>query len=344
MELKCIKHVAPTYPNLRDPSDFLTIGQMYTPDAVYITNEYTAYEINGYRYAGENFELFQSHFSSNQFRIFDATDVTKEISFVASGITSGNRRTITMPDMNVTLGAGGTGYISGAVNTYADLPDVVEASGSFYLVKTGSGIYLINRKPAGLYYSNGTTWESAPDIVPFFSSNNFRIYDNTDDSKMISLVLSGLSGSTTRALTIQDKDGTIACISDLPDITGKVDKVVGKELSTNDFTDALETKLNGIAESANNYSHPNHSGDVTSSGDGAQTIANSAVSLAKMANLAQNTIIGRITASTGVPEALTGANIRTISSTPEASGLAKISVGTATPSSPATGDLWIDVN
>jgi len=32
------------------------------------------------------------------------------------------------------------------------------------------------------------------------------------------------------------------------------------------------TKLDGIAESANNYTHPNHSGDVTSAADGAQTI------------------------------------------------------------------------
>lgn len=57
------------------------------------------------------------------------------------------------------------------------------------------------------------------------------------------------------------------------------------------------------------------SGDATLANTGAVTIANSAVSLAKMANLAQNTIIGRVTASTGVPEALTGANVRTISNT-----------------------------
>ena len=63
---------------------------------------------------------------------------------------------------------------------------------------------------------------------------------------------------------------------------------------------------------ANNYSHPNHSGDVTSSGDGAQTIASKAVTLAKMDDLAQNRIIGRVSASTGVPEALTPANVRTI--------------------------------
>jgi len=53
---------------------------------------------------------------------------------------------------------------------------------------------------------------------------------------------------------------------------------------TNAFTDALQTKLNGIASSANNYSHPNHSGDVTSTGDGATTIATSAVTSAKIAS------------------------------------------------------------
>ena len=41
-------------------------------------------------------------------------------------------------------------------------------------------------------------------------------------------------------------------------------------------------------------------------------IANAAVTLAKMADLAQNRIIGRVTASTGVPEALTPANVATI--------------------------------
>ncbi|MEG1433783.1 hypothetical protein [Eubacterium sp.] len=41
-------------------------------------------------------------------------------------------------------------------------------------------------------------------------------------------------------------------------IAGKVDKVTGKGLSANDFTDALLTKLNGIAAGANAYSHPGY--------------------------------------------------------------------------------------
>lgn len=39
-------------------------------------------------------------------------------------------------------------------------------------------------------------------------------------------------------------------------IAGKVDKVEGKALSSNDFTDALLSKLNGIEANANNYTLP----------------------------------------------------------------------------------------
>ena len=54
-------------------------------------------------------------------------------------------------------------------------------------------------------------------------------------------------------------------------------------------------------------------GDVTVSGSGAVwTIDAGAVTLAKMADLATSTILGRATAGTGVPEALTAAQVRTI--------------------------------
>ena len=68
---------------------------------------------------------------------------------------------------------------------------------------------------------------------------------------------------------------------------------------------ADKTKLDGVATGANNYVHPNHSGDVTSTGDGATTIAANAVSNAKLADMATATIKGRATAGTGDPEDLT---------------------------------------
>lgn len=60
------------------------------------------------------------------------------------------------------------------------------------------------------------------------------------------------------------------------------------------------------------YTHPNHSGDVTSSGDGATTIANSAVTLAKMANMAENSFLGRGYVGTGVPQVLSASSARSI--------------------------------
>ena len=77
----------------------------------------------------------------------------------------------------------------------------------------------------------------------------------------------GAAASTTTPLM----DGTAAVGTELafargdhrhPSDTTKVDKVTGKGLSTNDFTDALKTKLDGIATGANNYTLPTAAADV----------------------------------------------------------------------------------
>lgn len=44
-------------------------------------------------------------------------------------------------------------------------------------------------------------------------------------------------------------------------VANKVDKVAGKGLSTNDYTTAEKNKLAGIANNANNYTHPTDSGN-----------------------------------------------------------------------------------
>jgi hypothetical protein len=59
----------------------------------------------------------------------------------------------------------------------------------------------------------------------------------------------------------------------------------------------------------NKYVHPNHTGDVTSAADGAQTIAANVVTNAKLADMATATIKGRTTAATGDPEDLTKAQV-----------------------------------
>ncbi|MFQ5464246.1 MAG: hypothetical protein ACE5E5_16680, partial [Phycisphaerae bacterium] len=72
------------------------------------------------------------------------------------------------------------------------------------------------------------------------------------------------------------------------------------------------TKLDGIESGANNYTHPNHSGDVTSTGDGATVIGANKVTLAMMAQMATDSFLGRDTAATGNVEVLSAATARTI--------------------------------
>lgn len=75
--------------------------------------------------------------------------------------------------------------------------------------------------------------------------------------------------------------------------------VVGGTVDGRDV-DTDGTKLDGIAANANNYTHPNHSGEVTSVADGATTIANDAVTYAKMQNVsATDKVLGRVTAGAG---------------------------------------------
>ena len=64
---------------------------------------------------------------------------------------------------------------------------------------------------------------------------------------------------------------------------------------------ADKTKLDDVEASANNYVHPNHTGDVTSTGDGATAIADGVVTNAKLADMATATVKARVAGSTGAP-------------------------------------------
>ncbi|MFN3578484.1 MAG: DUF2793 domain-containing protein, partial [Tabrizicola sp.] len=98
------------------------------------------------------------------------------------------------------------------------------------------------------------------------------------------------------------------------------------------LTPAQARAILNVADGANNYSHPNHSGDVTSVGDGATTIAAGVVTNAKLASMASGTIKGRASAGTGEAEDLTGAQATALldTFTSSAKGLVPASGGGTT--------------
>jgi hypothetical protein len=96
-------------------------------------------------------------------------------------------------------------------------------------------------------------------------------------------------------------------------LTGGVDPIpVAMPTTDGLMAKADKSKLDGIAAGANNYVHPNHSGDVTSSSDGATTIGANKVTNTKLAKMGANTIKGNNTGASADPIDLTPAQVRTL--------------------------------
>ena len=75
---------------------------------------------------------------------------------------------------------------------------------------------------------------------------------------------------------LSTNDYTTAEKQEVAKIANKVDKVEGKQLSTNDYTTAEKTKLQGVAANANNYVHPTTAGNkhIPAGGTAGQILVN----------------------------------------------------------------------
>ncbi|NBW08665.1 MAG: hypothetical protein EBR82_11630 [Caulobacteraceae bacterium] len=114
-------------------------------------------------------------------------------------------------------GAGGTSYIDGVVADSSLLPTTLgtPALDSVYLTKAGSGVWLISRRPAGLYVrvaNNGVAadWTYLGAFPEVNADGNWELYNSTDPTKELKFDLSGISTSTVRTLTAPNASGTIS--------------------------------------------------------------------------------------------------------------------------------------
>lgn len=98
--------------------------------------------------------------------------------------------------------------------------------------------------------------------------------------ELIPIVQNGANKSTTVNKVIEGL-ATEQWVTDA--IANKVDKVKGKQLSTEDYTTAEKTKLSGIADNANNYTHPTTAGNkhIPAGGTPGQILVNTGNGTAK---------------------------------------------------------------
>lgn len=201
---------------------------------------------------------------------------------------------------------------------------------------------------------NGTSFERAAltgDVTAAGNDNATTIAaDSVTFAKMQNIATANMLGRTTAGTGdiellsasavrsfINVADGATANSSDAT-LLARGNHTGTQTASTiSDFATAVAATASVTANTAK-VTNATHTGDVT--GSGALTIANLAVTYAKIQNIsATSRILGRITAGAGSTEELTGSNVRSIIEL-----AAPIYVQTATPTTSVTHSLWYDIN
>ena len=91
--------------------------------------------------------------------------------------------------------------------------------------------------------------------------NKTQVDKAIEDSEARSTAAIALKVDKVDGKQLSTNDYTTAEKQEVAKIANKVDKVEGKQLSTEDYTTAEKTKLSGIADNANNYTHPTTAGN-----------------------------------------------------------------------------------
>lgn len=104
------------------------------------------------------------------------------------------------------------------VDYVANLPPASSNTNLVYTVLNPSGTWLIDRKEAGLYKSDGSTWTRLGNWIDAFKDGNLSLYNSSDITKVAKFSLSSLSSLTVRTYTLPNANGTLALTTDIPDI------------------------------------------------------------------------------------------------------------------------------
>ncbi len=220
-------------------------------------------QLSSESFADNNTSLMTSAAIADKIEAYGYTTETGDITGVTAGTGmsgGGTSGTVTLTNAGVTSAVAGSNIsVSGATGAVT-----ITATNTTYSVGDG-GLTTNDFTNADHTKLNGIATGATNTAAPHYTS-------------AIAVGDGGLTQNnfTNTLKTKLDGIATGATNTAAPHYTSAI-AVGDGGLTQNNFTNTLKTKLDGITASANNYTHPNHSGHVTSSADGATTIASGVV-------------------------------------------------------------------
>ena len=133
-------------------------------------------------------------------------------------------------------------------------------------------IWMVTTKKTGWEFLGNKHVEV--DLTGYY--NKTQVDKAIKDSEARSTAAIALKVDKVDGKQLSTNDYTTAEKQEVAKIANKVDKVKGKQLSTEDYTTAEKTKLQGVAANANNYVHPTTAGNkhIPAGGTAGQILVN----------------------------------------------------------------------
>ena len=242
--------------------------------------------------------------SSGGFALRDATDASKVVQFSLSGVSTGTTRTFSLP------------------NTTSEIA-VLAGSQTFTGAKVFSGGFTTTGA-AALFNHAGAGVEATVNKAAVGDTASVVLKTGFSTRAQF-----GLMGTDATALRVSADGTAFSDVFSADPATGRLTLAnptilagqasdpaspVNGMIWHNSTSGEMKVRAGGITQVVGGGGvSDGDKGDVTVSASGtAWTIDAGAVTLAKMANVATGTILGRVSAATGVPEALTAAQARSV--------------------------------